>query len=561
MKGWRPQPIPKEDKQMSVKLKLLGMVTLPIILLGVIATIVAAINIKSGMEDEVLTGLKAASKMYRDIRTAEGVQFEGNTLEDSLKTNTGYDFTWFEGDTRAATSVVKADNTRPIGTQAAPEVIADCLNGGKDFTSTNTDVAGSAYCVAYCVVKDKDGKNVGMAFTGSPRDNVESVITGAVIKLIIIVVVIGIICIIVAFLIANSIANAIKENGHVINNLAEGKFIHPTKYMDRKDELGEMTRSADKLIDKLSDIVGSIKESAHTVADSSSSIESQADHIAQATSSVTKAVDEISEGAMNQATDVSKALENVDAIANAIQSVSSTTESLNVITDQMEKNSQTSSGQLDSLGQSSDVMASSIQAVKERIGATGKAVDNIFDKITMIDDIAAQTNLLSLNASIEAARAGEAGRGFAVVADEIRQLADSSSQAAKDIQDEMNKLKREAEAAVEQSEIVSENTLKQKETLEATMAGISALIKDISDNITEVHAIAKDAKTCEDSKQYVIDSMDGLSAVAEENAAASEQTSSAMSELDSTIRSLSQAAKDMEKVAGSLTEKVAFFQF
>ena len=546
---------------MSVKLKLLGMVTVPIIVLGVVATILAAINVRTGMEDEVLKGLKAASKMYRDIKLADGDKYEENTLEDKLKTDTGYDFTWFEGDTRAFTSVVKADNTRPIGTQAAPEVISECLNGGADFTSTNTDVAGQAYCVAYCVVKDDSGKNTGMAFTGSPRESVQSAISGAVIKLVIIILAIGIVCIVVAFLIANSIANAIKENGHVINNLAEGKFIRPEKYMDRKDELGDMTRSADKLIEKLSGIVGSIKDSAHMVADSSSNIGSQADQIEQATSSVTKAVDEIAEGAMNQATDVSRALENVEAIAAAIQSVSTTTESLNSITDQMEKNSQTSSGQLDSLGQSSDVMASSIQAVKERIGATGKAVDNIFDKITMIDDIAAQTNLLSLNASIEAARAGEAGRGFAVVADEIRQLADSSSQAAKDIQDEMNKLKREAEAAVEQSEIVSENTLKQKETLEATMAGITALIKDISDNITEVHNIAKDAKTCEDSKQYVVDSMDGLSAVAEENAAASEQTSSAMSELDSTIRNLSQAATDMEKVSKDLTEQIAFFQF
>ena len=140
---------------MSVKLKLLGMVTLPIVLLGVVATILAAMNIRSGMEDEVLTGLKAASKMYRDIKTAEGANYEENTLEDKLKTDTGYDFTWFEGDTRVQTSVVKADNTRPIGTQAAAEVVAECLNGGADFTSTNTDVAGQAYCVAYCVVKDE----------------------------------------------------------------------------------------------------------------------------------------------------------------------------------------------------------------------------------------------------------------------------------------------------------------------------------------------------------------------------------------------------------------------
>lgn len=547
--------------KMSVKIKLLGMVIVPIVLIGAVALILSSVSIRSGMEDEVLNGLKAASKMYRDVKLLDGDKYQENELEDRLKSDTGYDFTWFDGDTRVATSVVKADNTRPIGTQAAPEVVTECLNGGADFTSDNTDVAGTAYCVAYCVVKDDAGKNIGMAFAGQSRENVEKTITSSIIRLIIIIVVIGIICIVFAFLVANSIANAIKANNEVITNLAEGRFVHPTKYLTRKDELGDITRSVSALIDKLENIVGAIRDSSQTVADSSLSMEQTVERIEQATTSVTKAVDEISEGAMNQARDVSVALENVEQIANAIQSVSHTTNELESITDEMEKNSHVSENQLTSLEQSSDVMASSIQAVKERIGATGKAVDNIFDKITMIDDIAAQTNLLSLNASIEAARAGEAGRGFAVVADEIRQLADSSSQAAKDIQDEMNKLKREAEAAVEQSEIVSENTAKQKETLVGTMEGISELIKDITEDIKEVHLIAKDAKTCEDSKQVVVDSMDGLSAVAEENAAASEETSAAMTELDSTIHALNQSAHDMEKVAEELLHQIEFFKF
>ena len=546
---------------MSIKLKLLGIVIIPIVVLGVVTSIMASIFITDGMEDEVLKGLLSASKMYRDIKLADGESFEENTLEDKLKTDTGYDFTWFNGDTREFTSVVKDDNTRPIGTQAAPEVVTECLNGGNDFTSTNTDVAGKPYCVAYCVVKDDSGKNIGMAFAGSSRESVETQIRKSILTIVIIIVVIAIACILVAFFIANSIANAVKTSSRIIEKLANGEFVHPDKYLDRKDEIGDMTRNMSKLIDKLEDVVSQIKDASQVVADSSSQMERTVDQIEGATTSVTQAVDEISEGAMNQAGDVSKALENVEAIAAAIQSVSNTTSALESITDEMEKNSHVSETQPTSLAESSDVMASSIQAVKERIGATGKAVDNIFDKITMIDDIAAQTNLLSLNASIEAARAGEAGRGFAVVADEIRQLADSSSQAAKDIQDEMNKLKREAEAAVEQSEIVSENTIKQKETLEATMNSITELIRDITEDIREVHLIAKDAKTCEDSKQVVVDSMDGLSAVAEENAAASEETSSAMTELDSTVHAMAESAREMEQVSRVLMEQMEFFKF
>ena len=73
---------------MSVKVKMLGMVILPVVLLGVVSCLLAAISIRNGMEDEVLNGLKAASKMYRDIKLTDGDQFEENTLEDKLKNDT-----------------------------------------------------------------------------------------------------------------------------------------------------------------------------------------------------------------------------------------------------------------------------------------------------------------------------------------------------------------------------------------------------------------------------------------------------------------------------------------
>ena len=93
------------------------------------------------------------------------------------------------------------------------------------------------------------------------------------------------------------------------------------------------------------------------------------------------------------------------------------------------------------------------------------------------------------------------------------------------------------------------------------MNSITELIKDITEDIREVHLIAKDAKTCEDSKQVVVDSMDGLSAVAEENAAASEETSSAMTELDSTVHAMAESAREMEQVSRVLMEQMEFFKF
>ena len=91
--------------------------------------------------------------------------------------------------------------------------------------------------------------------------------------------------------------------------------------------------------------------------------------------------------------------------------------------------------------------------IPAKIDETNKAISSINTAVEAIESIAAQTNLLSLNASIEAARAGEAGRGFAVVANEIRNLADDSENLAREIHDVMETLLSESTSAVKAANV------------------------------------------------------------------------------------------------------------
>jgi methyl-accepting chemotaxis protein len=123
---------------------------------------------KSGMEDEVLKGLLSSAYTYKDIACHEVQREVGDSaIETTLKNETGYDFTWFDGDSRKNSSL----GASVIGTKAADTVISNVINGGKTFTSTNTQVAGKPYFVAY-VPYTENGKVVGMAFTGVSRENV-----------------------------------------------------------------------------------------------------------------------------------------------------------------------------------------------------------------------------------------------------------------------------------------------------------------------------------------------------------------------------------------------------
>lgn len=548
-----------KEKKISIKTRMLAMSIIPMVLLSTIAVALSSSYFMKGMEKEVLTGLQAAAKFYKQTRLAGGEQNHANDLEDFLKEETGYDFTWFDGDTRVRTSIVASDGTRPVGTTAAEAVITEVLENGNAYTSLNTDVNGQKYCVAYEPVTDSKGNVTGMAFSGIPRSSVLGYVEKSIIKLIGIMVALVLIVQIVVLSVSGSMVKVIRETASVVNKLSEGKFERAERYLDRKDELGEMLRSVNNLIDRLGNVVANLKNATQLVYGSSEDMSGFAAQISQTTGAVTSAVDEIANGATVQADDIQNVMTSIRAISDAIAKVTETTRVLEGVTDHMEQNSKQSEGQLNDLSVSSEGMAQSIEMIQKKVSATGNAVERINERVAVINDIAAQTNMLSLNASIEAARAGEAGRGFAVVAEEIRQLADNSAGAARDIQDEMRVLMQESHSAVDQTKEVRRETTAQRNTIHATIDGVTTLIRDIDEDIKDVHLIAQEAKVCEDSRQVVMDAVISLSDVSQQNAAGAQETAAAMEELETAVISMSGSADNLKMAAKELEAAIQFF--
>ena len=385
-------------------------------------------------------------------------------------------------------------------------------------------------------------------------------------KMLLIIIIIGVVMLVAAILIsvllAVSFTKPILAVNKSIDHLAVGEFVklEDKGLIRRKDEFGDIVRHINQLIEKLTSVVENVKDASLTVTQQAGDLSETSIQISATTQEMANAVSDIAQGATNQAGTVETASGNVGVLSGAIQTVADNAENLANDAKDMNEASQSSAEALRQLAGNMTTMESSVADITETMKATNAAVQNVNEKVDGITSIASQTNLLALNASIEAARAGEAGKGFAVVAEEIGQLATQSATTASEIREEMENLLRQAQAAIEKTNEISEIRTNVNEVLENTVEKINALIQDVGNAVDGVETISKLTEDCDASKIEIVDAMNSLSSLSEENAASTEQTSASMHELEATISTLSESAKSLNDVAEQLNEDLTFFK-
>ncbi len=385
-------------------------------------------------------------------------------------------------------------------------------------------------------------------------------------KMLMIIVVVGIVMLIAATVIAIwlalSFTRPIIAVNECIDRLSDGEFVSldDPGLTRRSDEFGDIVRNINKLVDKLTEVVGNIKAASETVTQQARELSDTSQQISTTTDDVSNAVQEIARGATEQAGTVERASERMSSLSEAIQTVANNAEQLAVAASDMNGASQSSADALKQLSTNMDTMGTSVSDISEVMRATNTAVQNVNDKVDGITSIASQTNLLALNASIEAARAGDAGKGFAVVAEEIGKLATESATTAQEIRDEMANLLRQAQDALEKTNEVSDIGTNVNEVLVNTVDKINMLIGGVGSTVDGVNTISGLTQECDASKSVIVEAMTSLAAISEENAASTEETSASMQELNATINVLTASAKSLNDVAVQLDDNLTFFK-
>nr|MCR5793571.1 methyl-accepting chemotaxis protein [Lachnospiraceae bacterium] len=333
------------------------------------------------------------------------------------------------------------------------------------------------------------------------------------------------------FYMSRRIIRPLKETTHAIDTITSNDLTIEPLTIVEKDELGTLGTAANNLLDSLKNIIGAINNSSKELNTSSEFMASSADEIKVAIREVADTMSSISVNVNTQASDTEKVATHISELQSVIKSSIDASDNLSVSSNEIKKISSEGMNAVRNLDEATKQNKTSFDGILSDIASINDSTAKIGAASEIIQGIATQTNLLSLNASIEAARAGEAGKGFAVVADEIRQLAEESSKSVSDINAMLDELKNNVSHANSQSSVMQEAVERQEKEVYATRDKYTAINEQIQKINSEIDNLAKINSTVSENCGDVVSIIEGLSAISQENAAAAEETSASTEEV------------------------------
>jgi methyl-accepting chemotaxis protein len=371
-----------------------------------------------------------------------------------------------------------------------------------------------------------------------------------------------ILCSAIGFLVAMRIVKPIERITAIISQLADLNFVESKwqAYINkRKDETGIMGRAIESLRNALTGVTKNIADHSENLYNASNTMTSSAQEASLSVEQVEKAISEIAQGATSQAQDTQTATENIILMGNMIEETSTEVDDLRENARIMRNAGDKAIDILNELNQINQQTKEAVFVISEQTNTTNESALKIKEATDMIADIAEETNLLSLNASIEAARAGEQGRGFAVVAAQIQKLAEQSNESARQIDGIINSLIADSEKAVDTMEEVKVVIEKQNENVINTENAFKDVKDGIDKSMKNIQEITDKTKQLDDARIKVVDVVQNLTAIAQENAASTEETSASASEVGTIVEDIANNARKLNTIAGEMEESIKMF--
>jgi len=358
-----------------------------------------------------------------------------------------------------------------------------------------------------------------------------------------------------AFKITKSVSVPLKLAVSALNKVADGDFSFKVeaRFLQNADEIGDLARAVEKMVEKVGSVLKKIAISAETLASSSQQLTASTDQSAQASGQVAQSITEVAHGAAQQMNSANEAADVVKEMSTGLDQAAKNTTMVAGVTEQTAKSAKEGSTivrqavvQMASIQQSSLLVADTVDKLNGRSQEIGQIID-------AISGIAGQTNLLALNAAIEAARAGEQGRGFAVVAEEVRKLAEQSQSAAKQIAEIIHEIRSDTGQAVLAMNDSVKDVKAGTEIVNTAGNNFEKIVELVTAVSTQVEDISVAVQQMAGGSKQIVESVEKIANVSRSTvgetqtvSAATQEQSAAIEEIATSSRALAQMAEELQ---------------
>ncbi|KAB2951653.1 HAMP domain-containing protein [Heliorestis acidaminivorans] len=353
--------------------------------------------------------------------------------------------------------------------------------------------------------------------------------------------------------IALMISKPLIEVVEKIKEVANGNLAIKPVDVKSTDEVGQLGKALNQMIENLRSVIRQVNESAEQVAASSEELSASSQQFAASNQQVATSVNVVALSVQDQEKAIDKTSTIIEQVSSGMQQIAANAHSGATIAEQTTNAANEGSESIKYVISQMNNIEQAVNNTAEVITSLGERSKEIEQIVVAISGIAAQTNLLALNAAIEAARAGEQGKGFAVVAEEVRKLAEQAEGSSKEIAQLIGEIQKDTDKAIV---VMNKGTHEVKVGSEVvnkagrSFTEIAKLINDMSQQMSEISASTQETAR---GAQEITSSMKELEKISRENtsqaqniSAATEEQSASMEQISSSSQSLAQMSVDLQ---------------
>ncbi len=372
----------------------------------------------------------------------------------------------------------------------------------------------------------------------------------------------GIAIIMIIFLssiVSRIFSNPIEKLANVANKVEGGDFTKRVQISSR-NEIGGLQNAFNKMIDSVNIIISSIKEVSDNVKLTSNHLNESAKLTVDASDQISKVIEDVAIGTDRQLRSVEETTTIVANMVNDVRTVEDRSKLILQATNVASNIANSGAKDVQFTKQAMEAISNKVRESANQIAKLHVQVEEIGNIIIFIDNISRQTNLLALNAAIEAARAGEFGKGFTVVAEEVRNLAEQTGEASKNIVQIITKLQNEMALAsmtmqegieeVDKGSGVIENTTKSFGNIRIEADKVVDVVKDFTKIVED---LSKGMNSIESSINQV-------SSVSQETASGTQTVLASTEEQQSAIHQISESTEKLNQMVSQLKELIIDFK-